>query len=176
MRWTVSAAVVVSVLLAGCGGRNEKAAPRARFVVAADAICSRFPRPLRQAELGASGTTLASAESRFAERVAAGVERLQRLRLPGGRDHAGAEAFVESLTAVASAAARLKTATLRLAAHDPTDTDGIGRVIEQTPRSLPRQTHPSWTSGSHAAFHLRDAESSARASASRSGPAVWRAT
>jgi len=127
-----SAALVVAVLLAGCGGSRGDVATRERFIIAGDSMCSRFPPPLgRFLAGGGGGGNLVTGINRFAGRIERFVTDIERLELPSGRQRLAASRFVGSIKRLAPAVSRLRIATARLGATSPTDADSVGRAISR---------------------------------------------
>lgn len=125
-----SAGLLLSVLLAACGGGSGDVGTREQFIAAADSACSRFSPPLgRFLAGGDGGGNLITGINRFADRVERFVADIERLELPRGRERLKASMFVASIRRLAPAAGSLRTATARLAATSPTDAGGVGGAI-----------------------------------------------
>jgi hypothetical protein len=145
MRVTVSAALVGCVLLAGCGGERSGSAGRERFMVAADAICSRFPGPLVGADaVGADavgegrGGTFADRSGRFAEAVGRGVVSLERLGVPRSAQRASAQAVVDAMRRAGRSVVHLRVATDELQEAHPTDVARVDALIAKVGALAPR--------------------------------------
>ncbi|MBW3653858.1 MAG: hypothetical protein KY433_09760 [Actinobacteria bacterium] len=118
MLWhrTLTAALLVTVLLAGCGGDDAGPQTKEGFISAADAVCEDLFSEFSQARSAQPRTPqeIADANDRLADTYERLADRLSDVRLPeSGPARTQAQAFVASVRAAEPVLDRLRAASRR---------------------------------------------------------------
>lgn len=121
MRRSLAAVILLATLaLAGCGGEDKddgKIESKADFVAAADKIC--VERDERSKALSREpGTDVGRLARDLAAAYMTSITKLEALALPPGADRAGAQKYVESVSAMRRPVQRMKLSAEKFGASD----------------------------------------------------------
>jgi hypothetical protein len=113
VRRTPLSLLVGVLLVAGCGGDDEKIASKAQFIAAADKICLQRDARGRQLVREAK-TNVGRLSRKLAEAYADTIAKVGALDLPPGAARAGAQRYVRSVVAMRRPVARMQAAAAQV--------------------------------------------------------------
>ena len=96
--YTTAAALALALAVAGCGGSGS-APTRAEYARNADRLCVQLEQQVNEAERGSptSSAEIGAYADRVARALSRGVQALDNVRRPDGKDGAKAKAYVDEL-------------------------------------------------------------------------------